>query len=534
MKRFLTLAALLSLVYGIVGCNFLNRQERLASTLEGRDYQVDPTKDYRNVKLESVMADPTGYKLVDIIFDAVFHRNENMWVAYYTHFSPEGYHSFSVWPDLYDGKSFAGDLPFLFMAKDNPQSKTLLSLKPYTPVRVYGKVIYDFGDYPWIEVYFVKPMGEPLFTDKALRSLLLGLSASQAQKKDEAVLRLQDALNDGLPARAKETATAELARLNGAPVGGDAQPAPAPTPVTAKAAAEYEEVIEQMHTKVMEQGFAIDQLKNDLETAGQKSALVAKENEELRKAVQELEKGGQESVTTAKAELEAATQREKEAQAKLTETEKKAADTGEQLAAKTKELEESQKSAGELKEKVAKLESQTGDVEKVKNEDLAAKEGQIATLTSNLENLKAEKEKLEAENKGKGGDLEGVKKDLETEKEAFAESEKALAEKSSAFAHSEEELKNAKEELAATREELKKAQELSTHAGADVTAKLDEVTKKNDELLQQIAKLTEEKNSLSGKVDTTEKERIRQYESKIKSLNGEIEALLKEQEAGKE
>lgn len=187
---------------GFVGCGFFDGNSKMMTEagdmVSRRDFSLDPTKKFRAVPLRELMVRPAEYKSIDVVFQAVFHRYESVYVPFYTPYTPEDYVALSVWPGdvkLSDLQERKKDMPFVFVRKSNPYLKNFLNLEMYSAVEIKGTVMNDFHGYPWIEAMYIEVQSGPIYSKAMLHHLINGFELADKGNLEKASEHMQKAMS---------------------------------------------------------------------------------------------------------------------------------------------------------------------------------------------------------------------------------------------------------------------------------------------------------------------------------------------------
>jgi tetratricopeptide (TPR) repeat protein len=191
--------------------------ERLANQ-DDRDFRRDPSKNFKEVDLRTVVANATTFKHVDVRFNAIMNRmGEKAFVPFWTTFESENYISFSVWPGesrLWEAEERNKAHSLLFVRKDNPGLQDLMNAPRFALVRVSGRVMGDFEQMAWVEVTRVEVIdATPMYTDNALADYAIAQEALSQKKPSVAIRHLEDALRGIWVASSRLSIHLVLARL---------------------------------------------------------------------------------------------------------------------------------------------------------------------------------------------------------------------------------------------------------------------------------------------------------------------------------
>ncbi len=191
---------------------------KLERELTGRrDYAIDPTVEYREVLLRDIVAHPSSFKMMDVDFEALFHRHdETIWNHFYTPFVNEDYKSFSVWtPDarIWETDGWLSSVPTLYMRKQLKYITELLEATPYSRVRIRGSIKTDYENRPWIDVHRVSVGERDVFTEESLRLMISGLTDASERRPAPARDKLERALPGRLSVEARYVTHMKLGQL---------------------------------------------------------------------------------------------------------------------------------------------------------------------------------------------------------------------------------------------------------------------------------------------------------------------------------
>jgi tetratricopeptide (TPR) repeat protein len=192
--------ALLSLVGAVNGCTYWHGDlERIVDQSE-RDFRRDLVGPFIEVSMKDVLANPTGYKHVNVRFDAILNRvGEKGFIPFWTTFEAERYIAFSAWPGdakLWQSDERARAHPLFFVNKkgNNSNVPDLVAAGRFSLVRISGTVMGDYELKPWIEVNRVEVIEPGVYTDDALVDLALAKSALAEKKPAVAIRHFENAL----------------------------------------------------------------------------------------------------------------------------------------------------------------------------------------------------------------------------------------------------------------------------------------------------------------------------------------------------
>jgi len=182
-----------------------------------RDFSIDPTLDHKPVSLAQLVASPSSYKGLDIVFEGLYNRREEtIWNHFYTPFVPEDYTSFSVWsPEarVWELGERLNSVPTLYLRKTSEEMHALLKVRPYDRVRIWAQVKSDYENRPWMDVHEVDIVQRQVFTDESLRNLVSGLAEAAERKPAPAKEQLEKGIQGPLSNEARYVAHMTLGRL---------------------------------------------------------------------------------------------------------------------------------------------------------------------------------------------------------------------------------------------------------------------------------------------------------------------------------
>jgi tetratricopeptide (TPR) repeat protein len=143
-------------------------------------------------------------------------HDENLWEAYYTSMSEHHFYNFSVWPEgakLWAAEGWESAVDTLYVNKDGPNFIDFLELKKFEIVVIRGRVMSDFQGKPWIDCFYVEPVGGPVYTDSSIEKLILGTTQKGDRFNAAATHSLERALEGTLPDEALFSAHFQLGDL---------------------------------------------------------------------------------------------------------------------------------------------------------------------------------------------------------------------------------------------------------------------------------------------------------------------------------
>ncbi|MFC1586786.1 hypothetical protein ACFL54_00610 [Planctomycetota bacterium] len=139
------------------------------------------------ISLSQIIDQPVTYKGVQVVFEARFHKIDDLYTTVYTPYIPHDYLNFSVWePDArLWGDEVSSDFPFLYVRKGTQSGFTLgkimQRLKKYEKIRLEAKVGAVFDGRPYLEVFSIVRLEEDeTNTEKGL--LFINLAERETEK----------------------------------------------------------------------------------------------------------------------------------------------------------------------------------------------------------------------------------------------------------------------------------------------------------------------------------------------------------------
>jgi tetratricopeptide (TPR) repeat protein len=163
----------------------------------------DFNTNYQKVSLQDVLDRPQAYRDVPITFSVRFHQQEEIGMPFFSPFSREAYLSFSVWDGgqrLWKEEEYTADFPFCFIRRGGDRVvRTLAAMKSYQPLRVSGVVSNVYEGKPWIEIFAVRRVREPVLTDAILHALHAAETALAQGSPEIAVESYRRVLEEPLP-----------------------------------------------------------------------------------------------------------------------------------------------------------------------------------------------------------------------------------------------------------------------------------------------------------------------------------------------
>jgi tetratricopeptide (TPR) repeat protein len=211
------LPALLLALSALGACTFWTRDGERIVDQSSRDFTIDPDRHYKNVDLAEIMAHPSSYKLADVHFQAIINRrNESIFLPMYATFRQEDYISFSAWPaeaHLWEASDRVRSLPTMFMRKDNPSLQNLIDSDRFALVDIRARVMGDYEQIAWIEVFYLDEVSPLLYTDQSLVDYKAGMDAVAQNRPAQAIAKLEAAVKSPLAPRVRVYTRLTLGKL---------------------------------------------------------------------------------------------------------------------------------------------------------------------------------------------------------------------------------------------------------------------------------------------------------------------------------
>jgi tetratricopeptide (TPR) repeat protein len=171
--------------------------ERICDQSE-RDFRRNLVGPFNDVDLNTIIANATAYKYLNVRFDAVLNRvGEKAFVPWLTTFDAENYIGFSAWPGdakLWQSEERGHSFPLLFIHKFSPSLTDLLSAGRFSLVRISATVMGDYELKPWLMVNRIDVLESKVYTEDALADLALAKEAMAAKKPAVAIRHYESAL----------------------------------------------------------------------------------------------------------------------------------------------------------------------------------------------------------------------------------------------------------------------------------------------------------------------------------------------------
>ena len=214
LRRF---TALVLALVALGACTRWTRDGERIIDQTGRDFTIDPDRRYKHIDLSEIMANPSSYKLLDVRFRAVINKYpESIYTPLYTTFRQEDYSSFSAWPAetrLWEPQERLRSVPTLFMRKDNPNFQNLIDSRRYALVDIRARVMGDYEQLPWLEVFYVDEVIPLLFTDDSLADYNAGTEAYSKNVPAQAIAKLESAVKAPLSPKVRVEVRMILGKL---------------------------------------------------------------------------------------------------------------------------------------------------------------------------------------------------------------------------------------------------------------------------------------------------------------------------------
>lgn len=209
-------AVLLGLM-ALNACTFWTRDFERIVDQSGRDFTIDPDKHYKQVDLFDLAAHPSSYKLMDVRFQAIINRHdEQIFIALYTTFRQEDYAAFSAWPAearLWEASERVRSIPTLYMRKDNLNFQNLIDARRFALVEIRARVMGDYDQRPWLEVFYVDEVIPAVYTEQSLVDYREGMEAYAKNMPAPAVAKLEAAVKAPLHPKVRVQVRFVLAKI---------------------------------------------------------------------------------------------------------------------------------------------------------------------------------------------------------------------------------------------------------------------------------------------------------------------------------
>lgn len=595
LKQLIVISFLITLVWwSLAGCHCpleKSSKDYLSDIGKHRDYKIDPSKKFKAVTLRDVVSKPVEYKGLDILFSAVFHKYEDVFVPFYTQFAPEEYISFSIWiPEakVWDIAERKKDIPFIYVKKPNPYITDFLNIKEYTPIEICGIVQSDFNGYPWIEASYIKTLGNPLYTKETLYHMITGFDETIQEKDTSAIEHLKTALSLNPPPEAETAIRTHIAVISErgkdyittreqyewltkkhpdnlfyklayenanrlcTTIGPVETPIPQNQESLLKQLEEAKKQIENLKVladlleeqknelKLEKETLSkdLDSIKNQLQIKNDELDKLIKEKDTLtneNKGLKETLQNRDTEITDLKKAIDETKNENQTLKSKLAEEAKGLQEEIDKLSKDKETLSKDLESAkNELEIKNKEMDSTKNQLQ-AKNTELETSSQKVKDLTSNLEKLIQEQKEF---SKNNAQIVEELKKNLTNTNDAFENEKKARELDQKTIQEKDANIKELSEKSATLQDTIKSLNEELTKA-TESLKDLEDVVKLKNQIVELEAKskeLEDKNKELSEKVTQLEKEKaelsslkdIQQTKEKIKQLEDTIRSLQKE------
>jgi tetratricopeptide (TPR) repeat protein len=162
------------------------------------------TRKVQPVTVERLLETPQSFQSALVRFRGTWIGVTDVFDQQRSHFHPERYVNFAVWPDraaLWQPEVRAKPLATLYLGKDRPGAHRPAEIKRYQAVEIEGRIAAIMDGQPWIEVTSVRPIeGVGAFTASAITQVEQGIAFAAAGARDLADEHFAKALAGDLPA----------------------------------------------------------------------------------------------------------------------------------------------------------------------------------------------------------------------------------------------------------------------------------------------------------------------------------------------
>jgi tetratricopeptide (TPR) repeat protein len=181
-----------------------------------KGFAVDPPDEKERARtifaLEEIKANPESFKSTPIIFQAQFHKFNDLYSPFYTIFNSASHLNFAVWSyeaPLWEKEVYKRDFPYLYVDKKNKRlSEKLMKIKTYTRIQLTGEIRSTFNDIPWIQVEDVKVIPDQLSLE-SIKHMARGFHLRNKGDELNASLEFTQAWADTLPLWVKQVVKKE-------------------------------------------------------------------------------------------------------------------------------------------------------------------------------------------------------------------------------------------------------------------------------------------------------------------------------------
>lgn len=185
-------AALMALA--LAGCYDANR------VFKPGDIKHDPFEMFHDVNIEEVIQNPDAFKNQAICFELMYngYGDENIWLPFYTKFTPEQFIPFSGWSPrarIWQPQAYAAPIRTLFVQRSEPSIDVWNwpNKRRFAIITVKGTVEVTYEKLPWIHVSDISACDEPQFTAESLGAMIRAMDVA-AEGGPGAIRHLEDLL----------------------------------------------------------------------------------------------------------------------------------------------------------------------------------------------------------------------------------------------------------------------------------------------------------------------------------------------------
>lgn len=158
--------------------------------------------EYAHVSLREIRHNATSFKATKVAFKCRLNKTENLYAPFYTPFTPDRYAQVSAWgpeSQVFREKDRLDLFPNLFARRDAKWLPELLETPRYSWIYVWGEVVNDFNDQPWIEMFDIEVLSDKHYTDHSLGAAIRGYEAFETGDMEGTLAELSRVSDYGLP-----------------------------------------------------------------------------------------------------------------------------------------------------------------------------------------------------------------------------------------------------------------------------------------------------------------------------------------------
>lgn len=165
-------------------------------------------KNAKPLTLNELERNPSGFLGQTVAFDCFFAQSGGLYRPFYTPFIREHYVNFWVWrldARLWEPEERQDAFFFCFVDRKNTDAlKVVQNLKPFSPIKVIGKVEMVSEGKPWLDVFNVARADVPSYTEKAIKHISVAKVQLDKGEFDFASKLFERALREDLPVEARK------------------------------------------------------------------------------------------------------------------------------------------------------------------------------------------------------------------------------------------------------------------------------------------------------------------------------------------